>query len=450
MARALPIYNRDDYGYPPPPDTRRKVRNIVVRSSKKILLALIYVIMSAFGTFLRSQRREKKYPDLHPQSFQPTRILIIRMDLIGDLVLSLPIVRILKRTYPQAEIDILALPSSAKVIASDPDVRTIIPYDPNIWRRPKSLLQPRNWHAAQLLYRQLHAQHYDLAVSVFGPWAAILAVFSGAPRRLGYGEESYPGLMTDNVAGQHWHKNDHLHEVDYCVQLAQAAGATIQDTDRIPRLYVGSQAQQEVETLLQNEGIEDATTLIACHVSANNGQAKRWPIPYWATLIDRLILETEATVLFTGAPDDQALIDAIRARMQAQAINLAGKTSLTQLAALLQRVDLLLTGDSGPMHIAGAVKTDLIAIHGPTDPRLSGPVSPQATILRDTIWCSPCYKAQGTPADCRFHTTQCMKNITPDQVFTTVQHKLQQQHVRPPTVKPTQTVEGFSHEQNLS
>ena len=446
MARALPIYNRDEYGYPPPPTARKTVRNSVVRFSKKILLALIYLCMSAFGTLLRRRRHGKAYPPLNPQNFQPQHILIIRMDLIGDLVLSLPIVRILKRTYPQAKIDILALPSSAKVIASDPDVRTIIPYDPNIWRRPQSLLKLRNWRAARAIYRQLHAQNYDLAVSVFGPWAAILAVCSGAQRRLGYGKESYPGLMTDDVAGQHWDAHDYLHEVDYCIRLAQAAGATIQSADRLPTLTVGSQARHEVETLLQREGIEHATTLIACHVSANNGQSKRWPIPYWATLIDRLILEEEATVLFIGAPDDQPLIDAITARMHTKAFNLAGKTSLTQLAALLQRVDLLLTGDSGPMHIADAVKTELIAIHGPTDPRLSGPVGPQATVLRDTIWCSPCYTAKGLPADCRFYTTQCMKNISPDQVFNTVQHKLQPRHVLPLAVKQASSVEGLSDE----
>ena len=136
--------------------------------------------------------------------------------------------------------------------------------------------------------------------------------------------------------------------------------------------------------------------------------------------------------------------------MHEHAINLAGKTSLTQLAALLQRVDLLITGDSGPMHIAGAVNTALIAIHGPTDPALSGPVSTQATILRDTIWCSPCYKAKGAPADCRFFTTQCMKNISPNQVFKTVQMKFKKEHVLPLAVEQTQLVEGSANEQNLS
>jgi ADP-heptose:LPS heptosyltransferase len=109
--------------------------------------------------------------------------------------------------------------------------------------------------------------------------------------------------------------------------------------------------------------------------------------------------------------------------MKQHAINLAGKTSLPQLVALLKRANLVISGDSGPMHIAAAVGTPLIAIHGPTDPALSGPISPTATVLRSDIWCSPCYNAKNT-ADCRFFTTQCMKNILPSQVFKVVQEKL--------------------------
>ena len=111
--------------------------------------------------------------------------------------------------------------------------------------------------------------------------------------------------------------------------------------------------------------------------------------------------------------------------MREQPLNLAGKTSLTQLAALLERADLLITGDSGPMHMAAAVETPLIAIHGPTDPALSGPVSRRATILRSDIWCSPCYQARDT-ADGRFFTTHCMKDILPTQVFAVVQEKLRE------------------------
>jgi lipopolysaccharide heptosyltransferase II len=236
--------------------------------------------------------------------------------------------------------------------------------------------------------------------------------------------------MTDSVAGQHWGRHDHKHEVDYCLELVQAAGATIEPGDRVPHLAVDPLARQEVEEMLLLEGVQPDDVVIACHVSSNNGQSKRWPVPYWATLIERLIREDRVRVVLTGASSDQPLVENVLKRTREQAINMAGKTSLTQLAALLQRANLLVTGDSGPMHIAAAVCTPLIAIHGPTDPALSGPISPEATVLRSDIWCSPCYNARG-PADCRFYTTQCMKNITPDQVLAVLREKLQQHNTSP-------------------
>src|SRR5205085_758871 len=334
------------------------------------------------------------------------------------------------RTYPEAEIDLLALPASAKVAKYDPNLAEIITYDPNIWRRPKALLQPKNWREVLLVTRRLRARHYDLAISVYANWAAVLAVLSGAQRRVGYGPEGYPGFMTDSVPGgipgrwRHWSPLDNKHEVDYCLQLAQAAGATLTPQDRIPRLYVDEQTRLEVEQLLRQQGVQPGKPLIACHINSNNGQSKRWPIPHWATLIDRLIRQQGAYVVLTGAPGDMPQIEAVIQRMREHAINLAGKTSLTQLAALLQRADLLISGDSGPLHMGVACGTPIIGIYGPTNPSLGGPVSPDATVLRSGIWCSPCYNAKDTTADCRYSTTQCMKNILPTQVFEIAQTKL--------------------------
>lgn len=413
----------DSYGYPLPPGSRQKLRKTAIHTSRSILGICIYLAMSMIGGLLWIGRLGKKYPPLSPQNVHPRRILVIRLDLIGDLVLSMTVVRALKHTYPGAEIDLLAVPASAKVVMHDPDLAQIITYDPNIWRRPKAIFHAKNWRDAFRLRRHLRAQRYDIAVSVFGPWAGVIAVLSGAKRRVGFGRESYPGFMTDNVPGRHWSPGDHKHEVDYCLELAKSSGAKISTADRTPSLYVDPQARRQLEQLLIQEGIETEKPLIACHVSSNNGQSKRWPIPYWATLIDKLVREQGAQVIFTGTPADLLLIESVSCRMQEQAINLAGKTSLPQLVALLQRADLVISGDSGPMHIAAALGTPLIAIHGPTDPALSGPVSPLATILHSDIWCSPCYNARDT-ADCRFFTTQCMKNILPQQVLEVARAKL--------------------------
>jgi lipopolysaccharide heptosyltransferase II len=421
LSKVLPVL--DEYGYPRRPDARRRLRNRTVRSSKRALGAGIYLLLSMLGVFLKLSRLGRRGTPLRPQSFQPQRILVIRLDLIGDLVLSLTLVHSLKRTYPNAEIDLLAIPASAPIATSEPDLSAVIAYNPNIWRRPQALLKPKNWRELRALRSRLRVRQYDLAVSMSGPWAAVLALLSGAPRRVGFARESYPGFITDNVPGRHWRPGDRLHEVDYCLELAQAAGATIRPDDRIPRLAVASTARQEVDQLLRQHEIQSGQRVIACHVSSNNGQSKRWPVPYWARLIDRLLDEDNTCVVLTGAPGDLPLIELILRRAQKQPLNLAGKTSLPQLAALLQRADLLVTGDSGPMHIAAAVGTPVLAIHGPTDPAHSGPISPEATVLRSDIWCSPCYNATSS-ADCRFFTTQCMKNITPELVLTTIREKL--------------------------
>ena len=421
----------DAYGYPLPPGRRWKLRRRAIDASKGVVARIVAALLSVIGALLWLGRLGRHYPPLTPRSFQPRHILVIRLDPIGDLVLSLTVARALKRTYPEAAIDLLALPSSAKVASFDPNLTEIIPYDPNIWRRPRTLLQPQRWRELRALRKRLRARHYDLAVSVYGSWAATLAVLSGARRRVGYGSESFPGFMTDSVPGgasarwRHYAPLDNRHEVDYCLELARAAGATITLADRIPRLYVDEQTRQETEQLLLNAGMQQGKPLLVCHINSNNGQSKRWPIPYWATLLDLLIREAGATIVLSGAPNDLPQIASVTRRMREHAINLAGKTSLTQLAALLQRADLLISGDSGPLHMGVACGTPIIGIYGPTNPALGGPVSPDATVLRSDIWCSPCYNAR-TPADCRFFTTQCMKNIRPQQVYEVVLSKLQQ------------------------
>src|SRR5438552_6746816 len=165
------LSNVDDYGYPLAPAVSWQRRKRIIHTSRSIVGKFIYLLMSIIGGFLWLGRRDKRYPPLTPQSFHPRRILVIRLDLIGDLVLSLTVVRALKRTYPQAAIDLLAIPSSARVALNDPNLSEIITYDPNTWRRPRALARLKNWRDAQALLRRFHQNHYDLAVSVYGPWA---------------------------------------------------------------------------------------------------------------------------------------------------------------------------------------------------------------------------------------------------------------------------------------
>src|SRR5258708_18201792 len=307
-------HNLDRDGYPLPRGRQGRLRKQAIRTGKAILGKSIYLLMSLVGGLIWLGRLASKLPAVAPLSAHPHIILVIRLDLIGDLVLWMTAVRALKRTYPEAEMDLLALPASSKVVYNDPDLARIITYDPNVWRRPKALLQPKNWREAYTLLRRLRAGHYDIALSIYGNWAGLLAVLSGAQRRVGFGRESYPGFMTDNVPGRHWSLNDHKHEVDYCLELAQAAGAAITPADPVPRLYVYPQARQQLKQLLLQEGVQPAKPLIACHVTSHNGHSKPWPIPYWAALLDILISDLDAQVVLTGASNDFPLIKLLTSR----------------------------------------------------------------------------------------------------------------------------------------
>jgi lipopolysaccharide heptosyltransferase II len=403
-------------GYDIRPAFAQRTRTFLIhRLIKPALQRAIYISLGAVGLVSRLGRLGRTLPPLTPATFAPGRILVIRTDLMGDVILSLPGVHALHRAYPAAQIDMMVLPPNVGVIKHDPAIARIVTYDPNIWRRPNAFLSLASYRAFLGLIRDLRAARYDLCLSLAGDWASVFAFLSRARRRVGYRGEAYPFFMTDPVPGRRY--RIHQHEVDYIAGLARAAGGLIEDEQRVPGLIVSDQARAEVQALLRANGVREDDLLITAHAGATNGVAKRWPIPYWSALADRLITELGAKVILTGAASDAEITGAVAVRMRQTPLDFAGKTTIPQLAALLERCNLVISGDSGPLHMAGAVGTPVIAIHGPTDPALSGPVGKDATVLRLGIWCSPCYDASYW-AVCRFFNPVCMKAITPDQVLT--------------------------------
>lgn len=387
-------------------------RNRIKRQAQHLLRLLL----SAVGFCTQSRQVERNRPI---QS-----ILVVRVDLLGDVVLSLPAVRALRRKYPEARIDMLVQKSTAAILDGHPDIDTVLAYDPHIWRQPgTTLLRPSQWHEALQILRTLRRARYDLAISISGDMGSILTRLSGARRRLGYAEEAYRFFLTDPVPGGRYRIRQH--ETEYTLALAGAAGAETLEADLRPRLVYTPAAGKAVLAMLHEarRAVGHKGPLIALHGGARNGQAKRWPTSHFARLAERLTTELDAMVVLTGAKNEAPLAEAIQLQCRSRLVNLVGKTSLPELVALLAASDLLISGDSGPMHIASALETPLIALHGPTDPALSGPNSPFAVILRRDLWCSPCYDASAT-AECPFGNPVCMKSLSPDLVFATAQAQL--------------------------
>lgn len=398
----------------------RRLANRAKLRAKRLAQHVIWVALGTVGRLTSLHLGPR--PPLRPGDPRIRRILVIRVDLIGDVVLSLPAVRALRRAYPQAAIDMLVLPAATGVLAGERDIARVLTYDFNIWRRPAGLFNPRNWQGVRPLLAMLREPRYDLCVSVSGDWGSVLARLSGARRRVGYAGEAYPGLMTDPVPGRRYAVT--MHEVEYVLRLARAAGGVVAAEDALPRLGVAPEAAAGIECVLQRAGLGgNSRPLVALHAGAQNGRAKRWPAAHWAALADRLTAELGARVILTGAPGDAPLTAAIQRRARRAVHDLAGQTSLPELVALLAQCDLVVSGDSGPLHIACAVGTPVVGLYGPTDPNISGPLGPDAIVLRRAIWCAPCYDASAT-ADCRFSNPVCMKGLAPDAVFTAARQQL--------------------------
>jgi lipopolysaccharide heptosyltransferase II len=436
--RALPIVTRHplsnpvaEPGYEQRPTFDRRLGQSAQRRLKKRTQRLLWSTLGAVGYLFRDRSRRRHKP-LHAGDRRIRRILLVRVDMIGDLVLTTPAIRALRLAYPDATIDVLAMRASAGVLDGDPDINRILTCDVNAWMAPANWLRAETWREIGAFLRETRSPRYDLAISVCGDIGSVLTRLTGARRRIGYAGEAYPHFMTDPAPGKRYVTPQH--EVRYVLDLARAAGGKVEQVEARPTLFVKPDAQATISQVLreQRERTGARGPIVAIHPGARNGTAKRWPMRHYAELGDRLVAELDALVVVTGAPNELALSHEIMWRMTAPAFDLTGKTSLQELVALMAESDLVITGDSGPMHIACAVETPTVALHGPTDPAQSGPTGDLALILRHQLWCSPCYDPSAT-AECRFGNPVCMKLVSPEDVFAAARQQLER-HGRAPAV----------------
>ncbi len=386
----------------------------------------------------------------------PRRILLIRTDLLGDLVLTLPAVAIVRAAYPDAQLDLLVQPSTAGILREQPGIDRVLLCDPDGWFSTLGKAETRA--KLRALIHDLRAARYDLAISVCGDWGSILARLSGARIRVGYAGEAFAHLLTDPLPGARYQVHQHetayvraiaLHAVRHSAGYAAIIDRLDQEdhADReglpieqrrglfLPKLSVLPAAMDAVAQLLAEVGIGADQPIIALHAGSRNGEAKRWPLPYWARLAAGLLAGATTTtdngpaappaIILIGAAGDTPLARDVVRRMRSTSgiYDLTGRTNLPQLAALLARCAVVVTGDSGPLHIAEAVGTPVVAIHGPTDPLQSGPCHTASIAVRRDLWCSPCYDSRAT-ADCAFFNPICMKHLTPPTVYAAVQRQL--------------------------
>ncbi|HUZ76589.1 MAG TPA: lipopolysaccharide heptosyltransferase II [Chloroflexota bacterium] len=380
------------------------------RAAGQLVAWLLFTVLGAISALGRLFRRT---PSQRPADVR--NILVIRVDLLGDVVMSLPAVEALKRTYANASVTLLTLPSTRDVLAMAPEVDAALSFDVNLVRRPRELLRPANYRALLRLVRELRHQRFDLCLSLQGQFAAVLAWLSGCPRRYGYRGEAYPFLLTRTLPGRRYDVT--RHEVQYNLRLAELAGAAVDPAaSHAPRLSVPVHEQRQLRHRLAEFEVRSETRLVVLHPGASNGSAKRWLPEYWAAVASYLQHDLGAVIVLTGTAGEADVVREVARGCAVEPVVLAGQTSIPQLGALLKRANLLLSGDTGVAHLAGGLGTPRITLFGPTDPAVYAPLGPNGVILRHQLPCSPCYAARRT-AECRFGHVNCMRQLLPEDVI---------------------------------
>jgi ADP-heptose:LPS heptosyltransferase len=283
------------------------------------------------------------------------RILLLNRIHIGDCIFTTPAIRALRAAYPDASIVAVVPGSNADLFAHSPWIDDVMP-------RPV-----RNWWRKLRFILSVRRQRFDLVVSFQekSMFYGLTARFSGARQTLSLWHWRTHRLYRRTVP---WPAG--LHRVERYLTLASALGAPASST--WTELHVGDEAAERARLLLEAQGVRDGDLLIGLNPGSSEAE-RRWPPARFAAVGECLAREARARIVLIGGTRDRETAAEIAAAMETPAIDLAGETGLLETAAVLEQCALFISGDTGPLHMAAAVGTPVIALFGPSDPRLAEP-----------------------------------------------------------------------------
>ncbi len=329
------------------------------------------------------------------------RILVRATNWIGDAVMSLPALRALRERFPHAHIAILAMPWVADLYGREPFCDELIP-----WRAQRG---PRDWSEKWRVGRSL-AHRFDLAVILPNSFdSALPAWLARIPRRIGFDRDGRGWMLTDRIP-RLAPGDTPPHQSFHYLELLRRAGLI----DRLPqealiRLDGAAAARQKGRDRL------GAGPLIGICPGAAFGGAKRWAPENFAAAAQQLQRSRGGRFLLFGSREEIAICDEVNRHLAGAATSFAGQTTLGEFVELLAACDVVLTNDSGPMHVASALGVPTIAVFGSTAPIATGPTGPLARVVREPIACSPCFQRECPLPDPQAHLA-CLRRVTPDRV----------------------------------
>lgn len=285
------------------------------------------------------------------------RILISRTDRIGDVLLSTPVIKALRQKFPQAYISMLVAPYAKDIVEGNPYLDEVIVYD--------KAGKHKSWWRTIKFAGRLKKKKFDLAVILHpGNRLHLIAFLAGIPLRLGYNRKL--GFLV-NLRKVHKKQEGRKHEAEYNLELLSELGVSGNPYDLF--MPIRQESESYVEELFRKEGISQADKILAINPGASC-PSKIWPAENFARVAKKLAGPHNFKILILGGPKEIHLADKVACEIKGKVINLAGKTSVSQLASIFKRCSLFISNDSGPVHIASAVGVPVISIFGRNQPGL--------------------------------------------------------------------------------
>ncbi|OGW88777.1 MAG: lipopolysaccharide heptosyltransferase II, partial [Omnitrophica bacterium RIFCSPHIGHO2_12_FULL_44_12] len=344
--------------------------------SKKYAHALHEKVVQYFNLDQMVTKTQQVYEEVRQQK----KILITKLGAMGDLVLAVPSFRMIRQRYPKAHISLLVEPKFVSMMQSNPYLDEIVTFDRRKHRT--------KWQRLLKVAKRLGKYNYDMSIDLQNNWKTHLISFlARIPKRFGFRRGWLGFLLTHPVVA----RDDRLPPVQHQYQILRRAG--INQFDDTMELWTNPQADEVILERLRKQGYHASKPVVGFVVGASpNWQTKRWPLERFVELADRLIKKANCQIILIGADDDQELSKHFDQLESKNVFNFLGKTSMLELLSLIKRLDVMITGDTAPLHIGNAFGVKLVALFGPTEPKRHMPPGDEHIVLVKRITCQPCYR----------------------------------------------------------
>lgn len=343
------------------------------------------------------------------------KILVRGVNWIGDAVMTLPALRSLRKAFPESRLSLLVKPSVAPIFEKNPFIDEVILYE------EKGIIGKLR------LARRLKRDRFSRAILLQNAFdAALISFLAGIPERSGYDRDSRGTFLTRRIP---YNGNDRkVHHIDYYLGFLRAAGIAAEYAKPWIHLTL------DERLWARNTFAHFRRPILGINPGAAYGSAKRWLPQRFAEVSNWFIRDTGGSAILFGGTNEGGVAHEIKKSLLEQNpgvgndgsklpgssfLNMAGRTSLRELISMISECDVFLSNDSGPMHIAYAVGTPVVALFGSTSPELTGPVGEGSVVLHADTVCSPCFERA-----CKNNDLQCMNDIGSDDVYLAVRKML--------------------------